>query len=101
MEVRGYKIEQGADLSGANLSGATIGDHKLASLKGRAARSDGYEFLIFKTEGGEGNVIRAGCRTMTLRDYAVVHVMSYSDVTKREETLDILEFLKKQLERGS
>lgn len=86
----------GANLFRANLSGATIGAHKVINLVARAGRTDGYEFLIFRTN--LGHIIRAGCRTMTLAEYRE-HVKRYPDPGKVRETTDILDYLEKILLR--
>jgi uncharacterized protein YjbI with pentapeptide repeats len=85
--------QYGADLSGAklsvaDLSRAKIGDHVIEKLVARATRSDGYEFLGFKTD--KGTLIRAGCRTMTVDEYRDHVAKEYPDTDKARETLEIL-----------
>jgi hypothetical protein len=69
----------------------------VTALKGRAQRSDGYEFLWFSTETGE--LIRAGCRTFTLKEFKAHVADQYPGGPKAKETLRILAFLKAQAEQ--
>jgi hypothetical protein len=65
-----------ANLAGANLAGANLTRAYLAcaNLAGRiidgGLRSDGYRFLLTRTEPGEFRV-KAGCRNFTLTEAAV------------------------------
>jgi len=102
---------RGADLRGAYLSGANLGgadlrgaylsgtkekpEHVISAMRGRAYRSDGYEFLIFATETGD--CVRAGCRTFTLAKFRAHVAKEYPDTPKARETLRILDFLQAQL----
>ena len=91
----------GADLSGAylsraDLSGAKIGDRAVSTVIARAVRSDGYEFIAFKTD--DGHVIRAGCQTKTVEEYRAHIAANYPDTDKAHETADILDFIAKRLE---
>ena len=89
-------VLRGADLSGAYLSGTKEKpEHVVSALKGRAYRSDGYEFLIFATETGE--CVRAGCRTFTLAEFRAHVADQYPNTPKAEETLRILDFLEATL----
>jgi hypothetical protein len=86
----------GADLSGADLSGTKERPELvIASLGGRASRSDGYEFLIFNMEKGAA-IIRAGCQTRTIAGYRQHVASDYPDTPKAKETLRILAFLAAQ-----
>ena len=86
----------GADLRGAYLSGTKEKpEHVVSALKGRAYRSDGYEFLIFATETGE--CVRAGCRTFTLAEFRAHVAKEYPDTPKAHETLRLLDFLEATL----
>ena len=67
----------------------------MSALKGRAYRSDGYEFLIFATETGE--CVRAGCRTFTLAEFRAHVAKEYPDTPKAHETLRLLDFLEATL----
>jgi hypothetical protein len=83
-----------ANLSGANLSGANLVGHKLTRFVGSASRSDGYQALCFDTKGGL--VIRAGCRTFSLKEFKAHIASEYPNTPKAEETLRILKFLEAQ-----
>ena len=56
----------GANLAGANLAGANLADRIIDG----GLRSDGYRFLLTRTEPGEFRV-KAGCRNFTLTEAAV------------------------------
>jgi hypothetical protein len=84
----------GANLYGANLSGADGVAFVLKSYGGSARRSDGYDFIWFTTEDGE--VIRAGCRTFSLKEFKAHVAAEYPSTPKAKETLRILSFLKGQ-----
>ena len=94
-------VLRGADLRGADLRGAYLRgtkekpEHVVSALKGRAYRSDGYEFLIFATETGE--CVRAGCRTFTLAEFRAHVAKEYPDTPKAHETLRLLDFLEATL----
>ena len=94
-------VLRGAYLSGADLRGAVLRgtkekpEHVVSALKGRAYRSDGYEFLIFATETGE--CVRAGCRTFTLAEFRAHVAKEYPDTPKAHETLRLLDFLEATL----
>ena len=86
-----------ADLFGADLTGARIhaeggGTHIISRIAARATRSDGYEFFCFATAGG-GEVIRAGCRTLTIAEYRQHVAAAYPDTPKADETLAILDYI--------
>ena len=89
---------RGADLGGADLGGAYLRGCKdnpqavLEQLAGRASRSDGYEFLIFRSTD-LGNIIRAGCRTFTLEEFRAHVASEYAGSPKAEETIRILNYL--------
>ena len=85
-----------ARLDRASLIGASIGDTKVKNIVARVTRSDGYEFIAWRTTEG-GITITAGCRTMHGTDAYREHVKSYS---RREngtalaaETLAILDYI--------
>jgi hypothetical protein len=84
----------GAKLSVADLSRAKIGEYTIEKLVARATRSDGYEFFGFMTDNG--TIIRAGCRTMTPKEYRAHIAKEYPDTEKARETLDILDFINKR-----
>jgi uncharacterized protein YjbI with pentapeptide repeats len=100
-DLRGADL-RGADLRGADLRRAFLAGTKerpegvIRALKGRAHRSDGYEFLIFNTADDTPAVIRAGCRTFTLAEF-YEHTATYQSEGKRRETVRILDFLRDQL----
>jgi len=94
-DLRGAYL-RGAYLSGADLSGTKEKPERIISaMRGRAYRSDGYEFMIFATETGD--CVRAGCRTFTLAEFRAHVAASYPDTPKAAETLRILDFLEVQL----
>ena len=81
----------GADLIRANLSGAKLyGADVVSRLVGRATRSDGYEFFLWKLQDGTERVV-AGCQYRTLAEYRA-HVRSYSSYTKGQQTGAILAY---------
>ncbi len=91
----------GASLDGARLDGARLDGARLdgASLViARTTRSDGYEFIAWRTTEG-GITITAGCRTMPGTDAYREHVKSYSRRNRKNgtalaaETLAILDFI--------
>jgi hypothetical protein len=97
-DLSGAKL-YGADLSSAllsraDLSRAKIGEYTIEKLVARATRSDGYEFFGFMTDNG--TIIRAGCRTMTPKEYRAHIAKEYPDTEKARETLDILDFINKR-----
>lgn len=102
--VAAGKNLRGADLGGAYLRGAYLGGTKekpervISAQAGRCYRSDSYEFIAFKGFEGSPEVIRAGCRTFSLAEFRT-HTESYTSATKRAETLEILDFLERQLNR--
>ncbi len=57
-------VAAGADLSGADLSGA---NHIADRVIDGGLRSDGYRFLLTRTEDGEWR-IKAGCRNLTVSE---------------------------------
>ena len=80
-----------ANLSDANLSGAYLSDADVVSrLIGRATRSDGYEFCLWKLQDGTERVV-AGCQYLTLAEYRD-HAQSYPSYSKRKQTEAILTY---------
>jgi hypothetical protein len=88
---------RGENLRGASLFGAKIGPYIIASLCGRAFRSDGHEFLQFKLQPSkdqpEQYLIRAGCRTYTPLEFCDHVAGNYPNTPKATETLLILNYL--------
>jgi hypothetical protein len=86
----------GADLAGAYLAGAYLAraylaDAKIKRIQARATRSDGYEFLLWRLEGGWR--IIAGCRSMaSTAEYRAHIAANYPDTPKAAETEAILAF---------
>jgi hypothetical protein len=92
----------GADLSRANLSGAYLSRANLsgADLSGETVKrllasvqriSDGYTFLLWQMEEGSPKIV-AGCRFLTVADYAAHVAKEYPDTPKARETLRILDY---------
>jgi uncharacterized protein YjbI with pentapeptide repeats len=86
----------GAYLTGANLIGAKIGERIVSTVVARITRSDGHEFVAFKTDNG--HVIRAGCQTKTLDEYRDHISASYPNTDKARETTRILDYITACLE---
>ena len=86
----------GASLDGASLVGARLVGAKIKAVIARTTRSDGYEFIAWRTTEG-GITITAGCRTMPGTDAYREHVKSYSrrknGTALAAETLAILDFI--------
>ena len=86
----------GARLDGASLDGARLDGAKIKAVIARTTRSDGYEFIAWRTTEG-GIIITAGCRTMPGTDAYREHVKSYSrrknGTALAAETLAILDFI--------
>ena len=77
---------QGADLRGANLRGANL---RGAGIIVGGIRSDGYQFFLYKEDGGW--IVRAGCRCFTVKE-AVAHWRNRGrDGTIDAESLAIVE----------
>ena len=85
-----------ASLVGARLDGASLDGAKIKAVIARTTRSDGYEFIAWRTTEG-GITITAGCRTMPGTDAYREHVKSYSrrknGTALAAETLAILDFI--------
>jgi uncharacterized protein YjbI with pentapeptide repeats len=76
----------GSNLSGSNLRGSDLsGSDRVIGPQ----RSDGYLFTYCMAS----QAVLAGCRRMTLADY-IKHCDTYSDASKKRETLAILECLR-------
>jgi hypothetical protein len=93
---------RGADLSRADLSGAYLSraDLRGADLRGEKIKrilasvyrvSDGYTFNLFEMEVGPPKIV-AGCRFLTVADYAAHVAKEYPDTVKARETLRILDY---------
>jgi uncharacterized protein YjbI with pentapeptide repeats len=82
----------GANLSGANLSGANLRGEKIKRILASVQRvSDGYTFNLFDMEVGPPKIV-AGCRFLTVADYAAHVQREYPDTPKARETLRILDY---------
>jgi hypothetical protein len=80
-----------AYLADADLAGAYLADAKIKRIQARATRSDGYEFLLWRLEGGWR--IIAGCRSMaSTAEYRAHIAANYPDTPKAAETEAILAF---------
>lgn len=95
--LRGANL-RGADLGGANLGGANLGGVKLSqshTAVGLIARVTRiivpYEFFAWRTD--QGDIVKAGCRFMTIEQFRAHVAKEYPDTPKAEETLAILDFL--------
>ena len=84
---------RGADLRGANLRGANLGnDRKAVGLIARVTRIyEPYEFFAWRTD--KGDIIKAGCRFMSVDEYRAHVAKEYPGTTKAAETLAILDFI--------
>ena len=81
-----------ASLSGANLSGVVILNHRLKRFITSCKRIvDPYDFFGFETIDNNILII-AGCRTMTIKEYRE-HTNSYYFNNKKEATKDCLDFI--------
>jgi hypothetical protein len=82
----------GADLSGADLSRADLSGEKIKRILASVYRvSDGYTFNLFEMEVGPPKIV-AGCRFLTVADYAAHVAKEYPDTVKARETLRILDY---------
>jgi hypothetical protein len=82
----------GANLSGAYLSGAYLSGEKVKRLLASVQRiSDGYTFFLWQMEEGPPKIV-AGCRFLTVADYAAHVANEYPDTDKARETLRILDY---------
>ena len=90
--LRGAYLE-GANLGCANLRGVKLSPtHTAVGLIARATRiEDPYEFFAWRTD--QGDIIKAGCRFMTIERFRAHVAASYPGTPKAEETLAILDFL--------
>ena len=100
-DLRGAYLS-GADLSGADLRGAYLrgADLRGAYLRGEKVKrllasvyrvSDGYTFFLWQMEEGPPKIV-AGCRFLTVADYAAHVAKEYPDTPKARETLRILDY---------
>jgi hypothetical protein len=81
-----------ANLSGADLSGADLSGEKVKRLLASVQRiSDGYTFLMFEMEEDPPKIV-AGCRLLTVADYAAHVANEYPDTDRARETLRILDY---------
>ena len=76
-----------ADLRGADLCGQKI-NRLLASVN---RVQGGYTFLLFEMQEGPP-MIAAGCRFLSIKDYAEHVAAEYPDTAKARETLRILDY---------
>jgi hypothetical protein len=91
--LRGANL-RGADLRGADLCGADLRGAK--NLLWGGQRSDGYQFYLTNTD--EGWLVKAGCRSMSIKEYRK-HVNTYNDEDKEFETTLLLDNLEARLNR--
>jgi len=87
-----------ANLRYANLRSANLRYANLSSATGQyfiTQRSDGYQFFLTLDEDGRW-MIRAGCQYLSIEDYRK-HTISYSEDSKRIETVLILDFAEAKL----
>lgn len=102
-DLRGAYLQdaalRGAYLRGAYLRGAKPAEgeparpvDQIQGLRGRAYRSDGYEFQIFRMEDA-GLIIRACCRTFTPDEFEAHIAREYDGSPKADETRRIIAFL--------
>ena len=88
------RLKAAVELGVAN--GARLDGAKIKAVIARTTRSDGYEFIAWRTTEG-GITITAGCRTMPGTDAYREHVKSYSrrknGTALAAETLAILDFI--------
>jgi len=89
----------GADLSGADLSGAYLSGTDLAGAVGFAGllidgglRSDGYRFLMTRTEPGPWRV-KAGCRNLTIEEARYHWAATRAATPLGEETLAMIDHM--------
>ena len=89
---------RGADLGGAHLGGADLGgadlgnDRKATGLIARVTRIiDPCEFFAWRTD--KGDIIKAGCRFMSVDEFRAHVAKEYPGTPKAEETLAILDFI--------
>jgi len=95
-DLRGANLSgaylSGAYLSGAYLSGAYLSDEKIKRILASVQRvSDGYTFNLFEMEVGPPKIV-AGCRFLTIADYAAHVAKEYPDTPKARETGRILDY---------
>ena len=81
-----------ANFSRANLRGADLSGEKVKRLLASVYRvSDGYTFFLWQMEEGPPKIV-AGCRFLTVADYAAHVAKEYPDTPKARETLRILDY---------
>jgi hypothetical protein len=96
-DLRGAYLEgaylEGAYLGGADLRGVKLSTtHTAVGLVARVTRIiDPYEFFAWRTD--QGDIIRAGCRFLTVEQFRTHVAAKYPGTPKAEETLSILDFL--------
>ena len=85
---------RGADLRDANLRGASL--HKTCGIADRVidagVRSDGYHFLLTRTEPGEWRV-KAGCRDFTVEGAKSHWTETRGDTPLGAESLQLIEHM--------
>jgi uncharacterized protein YjbI with pentapeptide repeats len=90
-DLRGAYLSR-ADLSRADLRGADLSGEKIKRILASVQRvSDGYTFNLFEMEVGPPKIV-AGCRFLTVADYAAHVAREYPDTPKARETLRILDY---------
>ena len=90
--LRGANLE-GADLRGADLRGVKLSPtHTAVGLIARVTRIiHPYEFFAWSTD--KGDIIKAGCRFMSVDEFRAHVAKEYPGTPKAEETLAILDFI--------
>ena len=91
---------EGADLRGADLRGADLGgERKITGLIARVTRIiDPCEFFAWRTD--KGDIIKAGCRFMSVDEFRAHVAKEYPGTPKAEETLAILDFIEARFKAG-
>ena len=91
-DLRGADL-RGADLGGADLEGVKLSTtHTAVGLIARVTRiTDSHEFFAWRTDNGD--IIKAGCRFMTVDEFRAHVAKEYPGTPKAEETLAILDFI--------
>lgn len=84
---------RGANLRGADLRGVKLSPtHTAVGLIARVTRIiDPYEFFAWSTD--KGDIIKAGCRFMSVDEFRAHVAKEYPGTPKAEETLAILDFI--------